>query len=228
MGESLMREIMMQILGHSEGETVASIYMTNTPNTIQVAFYMDLDGRFIANNLFFRNETSYSAASADSLIDALHFWHNTEVIVHLSWKLTKLITIGLALDPVFSFVVDSFPAPHINGMGGDPLPGNCNVRLEFPTSLDGRAYRGCNYICGIPANMVAINTIDADFVTKLVEAYNRLPSVVGPFGWEWVIVSTSEAGVVRPTGIATPVTSAYAKDNYIDSYKRRLKGRRFN
>src|SRR5689334_8326251 len=147
-----IRQLMMMANWETEDKNMASIYLTNTPNTIQVAFYMDLDGRFIANNLFFRNETSYSAASADSLVVALHFWHNTEVIVHLSWKLTKLITIGLALDPVFGFVVDSFPAPHIDGMGGDPLPGNCNVRLEFATALDGRAYRGSNYICGIPAN----------------------------------------------------------------------------
>jgi len=205
---------------------VSNIYNTNTPNTLQCAIYGQLDGRIIYNNLFFTRETGYNATNAKILVDELYRWWDDWLAPAVSWQYQLQSIIGVGLGPLFGIIVDTYPLPPLNGGDGDSLPNNVNYLIQFKTGVPGQSYRGGNYICGIAKIAVQQNTLNPDRRAQYEAAYNELFSVAAGLNWGWVIVSTEAGGVVRPTGITTPVTEVVTRDAYVDSYKRRLPGRR--
>lgn len=205
---------------------MSSIYNTETPNTVQCALFGDLDGRIIYNDLFFTRESGYTSANAKILVDDLYRWWADWMQPAISWHFQLQSVIGVGLGPLFGFIVDTFPLPPINGTDGDQLPNNVNYLIQFKTGVPGQSYNGRNYICGIAKNAVIRNTLNPDRRAQFEAAYNQLFTLAAGLDWQWVIVSTETGGVVRPVGITTPVTQVVTRDAYVDSYKRRLPGRR--
>jgi len=179
------------------------------------------------NTLYFRLQPSVADTSLLALGNAVLLWWNAEVRPYLSNQLTLreiyLTDLTTATSEAYTLVPPT-PLP----VGGDTaaaLPGNVSLAVSFRTGARGRSYRGRNYIVGLVEPAVTGNAVSNDFANGMQDAYSEL--LASPFAddYEWVVASRFTANAPRTTGIATPVTSVTVVDPYVDSQRRRLRGR---
>lgn len=80
---------------------------------------------------------------------------------------------------------------------------------------------------GFTEDQVYTNTIAADTVVGILNAYTGLPEyleILTPTP-EWVVVSRVQNGVTLTVAQATPITAVVVVDDTVDSMSRRLPGR---
>lgn len=196
-------------------------------DTVEVELFQFLHGQKIENTLGFRLAGGFGAGEVIDLWNNLLIWWSTSFSDQLSNQLTlrgsKITDLSTVSSPAYEF---NAPTPNPGGGGaGQALPGNANLVVSFRTLARGRSYRGRNYVCGLPENLVDGNTVANSLVAALQAAYNGLRALPFDNPWEHVVISRFNAGAPRTTGVATKVTNAVVVDPYIDSQRRRLTGR---
>lgn len=117
------------------------------------------------------------------------------------------------------------PEPAVGEQTSPSMPGNVAFCLTKRSGRAGRSYRGRIYICGFGEGQVDGNQLQVATAEGLQAAVESIivrstSSTIGG-----VIVSRQNAGVVRPAGVATVVTSVNYFDRVVDSQRRRLPGR---
>jgi hypothetical protein len=121
----------------------------------------------------------------------------------------------------------------LGGQIGGTLTTNSTFAVSFRTASRGRAFRGRNYIVGIPLeHMAETNVVEASWASDIVTAYENLLTALGDAGFQWVIASRfsgvdPDTGkpIPRAAGVITDVITVVASDLTIDSQRRRLPGR---
>lgn len=94
--------------------------------------------------------------------------------------------------------------------------------VTFLTGNRGRSFRGRNFIPGVDQNAI-LNTIALKVAsqTALTGYYNNLPTALSGTNFQHVVLSRYAGGVARTLGVATQVTSYYARQG-LKTQRRRL------
>jgi hypothetical protein len=158
----------------------------------------------------------------DSVIGNLSNWYAVNVMPFVSrdWKFDTATALPLdtaGLDQTIDHA-------HIvaGGWGDNALPNNCAFRLEKRTGVVGRSFRGCIYQGGVPEMRVDGNTVALDWALLMEAAWASLIPICNGLGWTLVVLSKITGGAPRVTGLVTPVTSIYMKDQIIDAQRGRV------
>lgn len=200
---------------------------TPVPDTIQMELRHLLDGQMVENTLYFRNNNgAWGDQEAATFAQTIGAWYAGGPLDQLSQDLTLREVYITDLSSVSGFTVTvPLVPPTPGGVAEESMSNNVAVCVSFRTAFRGRSFRGRNYLAGIPIGAVLHNTLTTGFVNAINDAYGDLQSIVNAVGVEWVVVSRYSGGVLRPTGIATPVQAAFLTDTTVDSQRRRLPGR---
>jgi len=118
--------------------------------------------------------------------------------------------------------VEALGSPSSGGFGGPSTSGNVAFCLTLRTGRLGRSYRGRKYFAGLPEAHVAANLFDATRAAALVTGFSAVLATLAEGDWQAVVVSRKNGGVLRPAGVATPVTAVIARDLKVDTQRRRL------
>jgi len=185
-----------------------------------------LDGQIVENTLYFRRANDYTVADLTALTAAMITWWVTLQQAQLSTAISLTAVKATALHsqtgPQFT---NTATLPVAGAVPTDAVPNNSAFCLTLRTALIGRAFRGRNYIAGIPESVVTTSRLSSTVATALKNGYGGIPSSI-PAGTTWVVVSRTVNGVLQlPTALTNPVTSVDFVDLVMDSQRRRLPGR---
>jgi hypothetical protein len=202
-------------------------------NTALVEFRMTYDEQDVENTLYFKKTASIVEADLVTLGDVLYDWWTTFA--------SDAMVSAVELREILLTDLTSETGAQVtkNGAGStgqaeeDGCPSNVSLCVSFRTALRGRAFRGRNYIVGIPFSQVEdTNRLISAYTAGVVSGYNQFNSSVELGSFAWVAVSrfsgvdaTTHKPIPRVAGVATPITTALIVDSVIDSQRRRLPGR---
>jgi hypothetical protein len=194
-------------------------------SAVEAELVYSWDGQICENTLYFDLGVIPGVPEMYDLADMLYDWWNT------SLKPLQVSTVSLTRILVTSLNTATSPGierttglPAVGTNAGVPLPNNVTGAVTFITGLRGRSYRGRNYVLGLSADMLSLNTILPTPINQYQNAYDDLLAAATTAGFPWVVASRQTAGAWRANGVITPVT-AIRMENTVDSQRRRLPGR---
>lgn len=191
----------------------------------QVLLMGRVDGQLTINNLYFQiSGGGVTPVALNSLLTTVRTWWTTGVVSLLSDDFSAERVVGVDLTTQTGPRVE-LAAPAPGGVSGEANPNNVAACVSIRTDLRGRSARGRNFIPGIPGSLVTLNTLDPTFISDLLTQYNLLvgPGTFQP-GWELVVVSRWDTGVLRTAGLAIPATSVVMVTNSVRSMRSREVG----
>lgn len=154
--------------------------------------------------------------------DAFHSGSFTVLGGALKWRQVSATDISVAGG---AQAVDTSFAGEGGGASGATAPGGVTFALTFRTGHVGRAFRGRNYIPGIPEPAIDGNEVLTTFAEALANSDIALAAAVTAAGFTWTVVSRNLNNAPRPTPVALPITGVGYSDLSLDSQRRRLNGR---
>lgn len=196
------------------------------PGVLQANVRFLLEGQQIESCLNFRYEGMPFETAAEevwALLD-LSWWQGMRP--NLSGDLvnveTYIVDQSDQSGPVATFPAFETPA---GGATGAPVPNNACLCITHRTANRGRSYRGRTFVPALAKSIVNGSFVQADTVAALVANFNSMRTTAAAADLPFVIVSRRHNGVPRVTGIDTVVTLCVARDNVLDSQRRRTPGR---
>ena len=191
-------------------------------NTIQVNAVGLLHGQSVENTMFFwRTSGAWTEADATVFLEDLQTWWADGVKTKQSTDYTLVEFIARDLTDQYSWSI-----AHGVGLTGevasDALPTTDALVMTFRTNQVGRAFRGRNYIAGIPKANVENSVFDPVLRASFVTYYNNLLVVPTTYSALMVVASRQLNNVPRTTGHKTVVTSFTAQANPGTMRKRRV------
>jgi hypothetical protein len=193
-------------------------------NVVQCQLFGRVDGQVTINDLYFFAAGAITFTSLASLVNAVASWFGSNLAPLLSddWSTERVIGTDLS---TATGLRNEQAAVTIGGVTGEANPNNVAAVVSLRSANRGRSGRGRNYVPAIPGSAVTLNTLDPAFIGDLIDAYLLLMGA-GSFlaGWELVVVSRVSAGIVRPTGLAQPVTNILMVGNTVRSMRSREVG----
>jgi len=109
--------------------------------------------------------------------------------------------------------------------GALAMPGGSTFVLSFRTEFVGRSRRGRMYTIGMEETHQNGGVVTDTYRNAWLAALNTLRTATLADEWELVVASFVSGGLPREEGLVTPVTAVIAVDNFVDSQRRRLRGR---
>ena len=195
------------------------------PDVAQVVLEGRQDGQATINDLYFQiSGGGITPTNIQALNTAVKNWFTGNLAPLLSedWSALRSRALDLgAADGAYN----EQQATATGGEASEAAPNNVAVCMSFRTAQRGRSSRGRNYIPGIPNVSITLNTVDSAFLASLETVYGALIGA-GTFlaGWQWVVVSRRTGNALRPSGLAIPITSAFATVPYVRSMRSREVG----
>jgi len=197
------------------------------PNTASVELIYQNASEYNENVFHVEKGSPFTLAQLQALRGVVNSWDNATGFNyrHTSATLVRIRT--KALDTNTSPTEDYYlPTPRGGAVGGSAVPLNVAFCVKLATGLAGRSYRGRWYL----GNLGSAQISDAGHILNLTvvafpAALNTLIANLAAAGYTFVITSFYNNGAWRTTAVNTPVISAVAVDNAIDSQNRRLPGR---
>lgn len=196
------------------------------PNTALVCINGTLFGQEIQNTLYFEKAGGYIMADLLDLAAVVRSWYFTNVMPILSNDYVfREITAQDISAEAGEIAFNTAGTGTAGGNTAPSLPGSVAIAVSFRTGLAGRSYRGRNYLSGLVEAGVTGNTLADVTRTAITTAYAELLDVLSDTDFVWGVVSRVTAGLPRPVGIITAITSVIIVDAFVDSQRRRLSGR---
>jgi hypothetical protein len=191
------------------------------PSILQTTIEGRQDSQLTINDLFWFSSGAITPTSVNSLLTGLFNWVNTTLSPLLSRDLsfTRIRAVDLG-SPIGLAQEQATTA--VGGVDVEAAPNNVAACVSLRTAQRGRSGRGRNFVPGIPNSVITLNTLDATFITDLLDAYSTLPGA-GSFvsGWQLVVLSRVTGGVPRVAGIGIPVTDVTMVGNSVRSMRSR-------
>lgn len=201
-------------------------------NTVMVEIIYQWDAQTVENTLYFEMGDAPDVGQINDLLENVAGWWTNSLADQICNTIEMVEVRGTDLTtqtgPVASFVTG---LPLLGGNPGEPLPANCAACVSFKTNVRGRAFRGRNYVPGLPSDEVASNHLSSGWMSATLGAYNDLPASVALSGFTHVVVSRYSGSTIvdgkkvptpRAAGITTPVTAYSFADDVVDSQRGRL------
>jgi hypothetical protein len=202
-------------------------------HTALVENRMEIVGQKVENTIWVKSVDLLDADALTTIGETVKAWWISDYAPQVS-DLVSLTEVVVTDQTTATGGQVSVNGDHqLGGQIGGTLTTNSTFAVSFRTALRGRAFRGRNYIVGIPLeHMAETNVVEASWASDIVTAYQNLLTQLADVDFEWVIASRfsgvdPDTGhpIPRTAGITTPVITVVAADLTIDSQRRRLPGR---
>jgi len=193
--------------------------------TAEVELVYSLYDQVIENTYFFRKASDYNVAALTSLADDMWNWWLDNMKPYLSSNISltavKATAKHDATGPQFIFTPTSSNA---GAVAVQAMPSNNAACISLRTALLGRAFRGRNYVGGMPANVVTENNFTTAWLGHIADAYNLLITDP-PATQTYVHVTRVVDHVVQtPTALTNPITTAFFATPSVRTMHRRSSG----
>jgi len=191
-------------------------------NVAQLRLEGTVDRQQTINDIYFEiSGTGITLLNLFPLLANVSDWWQTQVVPQLSNNFSSVRVTATDLTTISGPSIEQATAA-VGGVAVEAAPNNVAACVSFRTASRGRSFRGRNFVPGIPNSLITLNTLDSAFISALLDAYTLLVGA-GTFlpGWQWVVVSRQNAGVVRPSGLAIPVVSVTMVGNSVRSMRTR-------
>jgi len=202
-------------------------------NVALVETRMMLDSQKVENTIYAQSVDAFDGARLASLANVVKDWwvESYAPLVSDLVTLREVVATDLTTATSGQVTVSGGAAPG-EQIGGS-APSNVSLSISFRTTLRGRAFRGRNYIVGVPlTQLVDTNLVDSTWASSFAGAYIDLRENLDSADFTWVVVSRFEGvdpdtgdPIPREAGVATPVFAPIVVDLTLDSQRRRLPGR---
>lgn len=180
----------------------------------------------VENVLHFRNTIDSPTpenmqALADAIVDQVT--DNWLPLMNSSTTFTEVYVEEYADDISQSATASGANAP--GTAGALAMPGGSTFVVSLRTQFTGRSRRGRTYTIGMEETQQNGGVVTDAYRNAWLAAFNGLRAATLTIQWELVIASLVSGGVPRSTALVTPVNACIAVDNFVDSQRRRLRGR---
>lgn len=196
------------------------------PGIVAVELRGVLHGQRVENVLHFRAIGSISQASLQGLVNAIGALVASEAYLAY-WPVEFQWTEIYARDLSVSIGVqasDSSVAGEV-GTGGVGMPGNVTIAITLRSGLTGRSARGRVYWMGLTEGSVVGNAVSGPVVAGYVDVLEDIRAEALTAGFELVVLSRQQNGVLLANAIGYDVVTIGATDLNVDSQRKRLAGR---
>lgn len=196
------------------------------PGVLQANVRFTLEAQQVENVLCFRYDgTPFGDAAAQVWAGIeLALWNNMRDQISTECVNTETYIVDLSSEagPVASFPPFASPA---GAASGPPVPNNAALVITHRTANRGRSYRGRTYVAGISKSIMFGSYLTQSAVDDVAAAFNTLRTTMEDDSIPFTIVSRRHNNAPRVEGIDTVVTLSLARDNVLDSQRRRTPGR---
>jgi len=190
-------------------------------------------GQRVMNTLWLRRTdaaTVWEPSDLEEVAVLLGEWWLTELAPITSNTVELTNVIGTDMTEQNSYTVNQAFSSHVGSSAAEALSMGTTYTTTFNTGLAGRSFRGRNYFVGMVDNQTVTtnrNNVTTAFAAAILAAYGEMSSYFNQatFNSEHVVASRQINGVVRTTGVCTPVIGYYHADFFVDSRRPRLSGR---
>lgn len=188
------------------------------------------EGQEVINDTHWRvaGGAVWTAIQMQSLGAAYIDWwgSNVQALTVAGYVMSEVVVTQQIVGGLQEIVTSGLPLS--GSLVGDALPLNIAACITFATGRSGRSGRGRYYLGCLGELSTTASRFTAPFVTAVNTAFAALTLLDSPLAGEQfqlVVYSTVFNKVARLAGVPTAVTSAYLRDNVVDSQRRRLPGR---
>jgi hypothetical protein len=206
---------------------MAPIAPVLNPSVVRHVAQGTLDGQIVQNVTHWALVTGeWSMPAMIALAGAYAQWLSlhlsTVQSVDMQWTEARLTQLageeGLRYDSVYASAV-----PGDNEAGA--FPNNVALCASVLTGFAGKSGRGRFYIPAIPTDAADQSRCTAPYITLVNAALLKLVDGSIFAGYQLGVYSTVSGGVPRETGLFRSASQVAARDNVLDSQRRRLPGR---
>lgn len=113
----------------------------------------------------------------------------------------------------------------VGSVVGDSMAPQNAFCLSLRTALTGRARRGRFYTIGMAEASQAAGVVTSGYRTGWIDALTSLKDEALSNDWQLSVASFFTGGEERLVGVVTPITAIIAVDDFVDSQRRRARGR---
>lgn len=196
------------------------------PDTAEIVIQAARGGQTILTTFYARNAAAWVTSDLIILGAAVDGWVDTHLRPSVSPSYDYLNTHLRDLRTIIGFEADVNTSAGVGLRGASTGPNSECLAISRQSGLAGRSARGRVYWPDIPdEDKTDNNHVDPARVAVYAAALNSLTAAINGAGWTEVIVSRRSAGVLLAVASTLPVVNYIARDNVIDSQRRRLPGR---
>jgi hypothetical protein len=201
--------------------------------TALVELRMLCAGQHVENTIYALAPDPFDPSSLTSLANTVKAWWIAEMAPLLSDIVSLEEVVATDLTTATGGQVSISGDHELGTQIGGAAPNGSTFTVSFRTAERGRAFRGRNYIVGLPLEQLSdTNHVQSSWATDLITAYEALKTALVAADFIWVVVSRFHGvdtvtghPIPRAAGLITHVLSVLVTDFVIDSQRRRLPGR---
>lgn len=195
------------------------------PGVAETEVRMLQGGKQVENVLHWRRagDADWDAASIEALAERLLLAWADHVLPVQCTGLSLSSILAKSLDSSIAPFFEAFPlVPVVGTLTGPAISNNVALCLTKRSGLTGRSARGRLYHIGFTEDQMSGNTLLSAYVSDVVEAYQNMIINMAGSDFEPVILSKYENNAPRTTGIFFLQTTIGARNNRVDTQRRRL------
>lgn len=196
------------------------------PGVVQANVRFLLAGQIIENVMCFRYEGTPFGDAVLAIQTSLEsaWWAAIQPWISVAMTNTETYYTDLTDEAGPVSTQPAFPSP-AGGNVHEYVPNQVAFCVTHRTANRGRSYRGRTYIAGISGDYVEGNVVVPDALAGIVSGFNALRTDLALNDILFTIASRQHNGAPRVVGIDTAVILSLARDNVVDSQRRRAPGR---
>lgn len=192
----------------------ASCFVGFTQNAVPIGF-----------TLYFQKSGGYTETDLEDLAADMDAWVSDELLPILSNNIVYNEVTVRGLENEEDFEVVNSTSAGAGTVAENGLPNSVTLAIARLSGFTGRSARGRIYLPGIPEGALGTNEnefLNAD-VNTWVAVFLEILNYAITHGWIEVIISRVKDGLKRSEGVAFAVEGWEARDNKVDTQRRRLK-----
>jgi len=195
------------------------------PQGVKLCFHFTLQGVPVAFCVFVDAGGPITQNVVNDISDDGRDWWDADGYLAFSQDLTivKVQATDMSQQPAFQATDINFT--HTTGnIAVESLPNGSAIVATLLTGFIGRSYRGRVFLPGVDVDAVVQNTLTSGAKTNILGALNALKGDLAGRGYDLAVASYQNAGVMRTTGVLTPVAGFVVRDNVKSQRRRNLPG----
>jgi hypothetical protein len=179
-------------------------------------------GDEVYSNVYHATLNDYSEADQQDLADAIDAIHTVAGMALFGDDITYVGTTVYDVRSVGGGIKFQNANTRVGGTSGDTMPLNVAVVVTHRTATRGRSGRGRTYVAGLPRGAWITTGFSSTLISDVENYVEAIRAAIVAEGWEFVIRSAQQNGVVLNPAVARPVTEVTIRNAEPGTQRRRV------